>query len=255
MALDGKCPSIYGPMKSRRQGYSLGINLGDTEMKCCTFSCVYCQAGYGRKMDGVPRFPELTDVLRALAKALEEHRNKLDSVTMAGNSEPTAYPKFKELVDAILEMKRSSKSRWIFNCLSNGSELDRAEVREACDRLDEAWIKIDCGTDALFGKLSRPLARIGTVADHVARIAKLRTPRIQTLLWHDSEKERGLTNYTPENLEALLKAYEKIKPHTVHITTVQRATATAGLMPATREELSAFAERARKVAENVLVFP
>ncbi|MBM3245324.1 MAG: radical SAM protein, partial [Candidatus Omnitrophica bacterium] len=34
---------IFGPLKSRRLGSSLGINL--TPFKTCTFDCVYCQLG------------------------------------------------------------------------------------------------------------------------------------------------------------------------------------------------------------------
>ncbi|MBM3255350.1 MAG: radical SAM protein, partial [Candidatus Omnitrophica bacterium] len=34
---------IYGPVKSRRLGLSLGISL--TPYKICSFDCVYCQAG------------------------------------------------------------------------------------------------------------------------------------------------------------------------------------------------------------------
>ncbi|MFZ2357450.1 MAG: radical SAM protein, partial [Candidatus Omnitrophota bacterium] len=34
---------VFGPLKSRRLGNSLGINL--TPHKICSFDCVYCQLG------------------------------------------------------------------------------------------------------------------------------------------------------------------------------------------------------------------
>jgi wyosine [tRNA(Phe)-imidazoG37] synthetase (radical SAM superfamily) len=36
---------IYGPIKSRRLGPSLGINLLPKSYKLCPFTCIYCQYG------------------------------------------------------------------------------------------------------------------------------------------------------------------------------------------------------------------
>ena len=36
---------VYGPWKSRRLGYSLGINLNPSIYKTCNFDCVYCEFG------------------------------------------------------------------------------------------------------------------------------------------------------------------------------------------------------------------
>jgi wyosine [tRNA(Phe)-imidazoG37] synthetase (radical SAM superfamily) len=37
---------IYGPIKSRRLGSSLGINLLPWAYKLCTFNCLYCHYGW-----------------------------------------------------------------------------------------------------------------------------------------------------------------------------------------------------------------
>jgi wyosine [tRNA(Phe)-imidazoG37] synthetase (radical SAM superfamily) len=39
---------IYGPVRSRRLGRSLGINLLPPGMKICTMNCAYCQYGWTR---------------------------------------------------------------------------------------------------------------------------------------------------------------------------------------------------------------
>ena len=36
---------IFGPVKSRRLGISLGINLLPADGKVCTFDCIYCECG------------------------------------------------------------------------------------------------------------------------------------------------------------------------------------------------------------------
>lgn len=36
---------IFGPVRSRRLGLSLGVNLLPTESKLCSFDCIYCPRG------------------------------------------------------------------------------------------------------------------------------------------------------------------------------------------------------------------
>ena len=36
----------FGPIHSRRLGHSLGINLLPTDVKICSFNCLYCECGW-----------------------------------------------------------------------------------------------------------------------------------------------------------------------------------------------------------------
>lgn len=253
MTAEAKCPTVYGPKKSRRQGLSLGLNLGAVDVKCCTWSCVYCQCGFGKKAESLGQYVPRDQILKDLNLALDEHRH-LDSVTMAGNSEPTTYFEFLQLTKDILALREKRNERWIFNCLSNGSELDKPEIRTACELLDETWVKLDCGVDSLFKRLNGPMSRLGTVSDQVRRIQTLSKPRLQTLLWKDSSG-RGLGNDTSENMTALLSHYQVIRPLRIDLTTVQRETAAEGLIPASPAELECFAARVRELNLNIAVFP
>jgi wyosine [tRNA(Phe)-imidazoG37] synthetase (radical SAM superfamily) len=49
MLLSPKPGIIYGPVASRRLGFSLGINLLPPREKPCTFDCVYCQYGFTKR--------------------------------------------------------------------------------------------------------------------------------------------------------------------------------------------------------------
>ncbi|OFZ82831.1 MAG: hypothetical protein A2583_01510 [Bdellovibrionales bacterium RIFOXYD1_FULL_53_11] len=248
------CPHVYGPCKSRRMGLSLGINTGDPEIKCCTWSCVYCQYGYGILSDSTGRHASRAGIIQALVPALEKHPG-IESVTFAGNCEPGTHPELLLLVQDIAFLRSSMDAKWIFNCLSNGSELGRDDVVAAFNILDEAWIKLDCGTQTLMHKLNRPLPRAGCIEGHIANIKKLREPRIQTLLWLDSDKGRGIGNYTRDNLDALLVAYKQIAPVMIHLTTVCRTSATEGLEPVSAHKLEEFALEARQAGLEVAVFP
>ena len=37
---------VFGPVKSRRLGVSLGINLLPGDRKWCSFNCIYCECGW-----------------------------------------------------------------------------------------------------------------------------------------------------------------------------------------------------------------
>ena len=46
--------TIFGPIRSRRLGVSLGVNLTPDDGKICTFDCLYCEAGFNA---GAPEPP------------------------------------------------------------------------------------------------------------------------------------------------------------------------------------------------------
>ncbi len=255
MSANEACPTIYGPVPSRRHGRSLGINLGNPSRKICTWGCLYCQCGHGERRrtepeDGIPA----REVVLSQLKAALMSCGPLDSVTFAGNSEPANHPEFLAIVRDVRKLKYAMRADWVLNCLSNGSELDRPEVVTACDLLDEAWLKLDCATDSLFRRLNRPVAQVGSVDVHLSRIARLKKIRIQTLVWK-SPREQRVENWTEENLESLLGAYSRLQPAEVHLTTISREPAWSQLEPVEAKELERFAEQVRALGIRVSVFP
>ena len=48
MLLDLQADIIYGPVRYRRLGRSLGINILPAERKVCSFDCLYCQYGFSQ---------------------------------------------------------------------------------------------------------------------------------------------------------------------------------------------------------------
>lgn len=250
-----ECPIIYGPVQSRRHGKSLGINLGVSDKKICTWGCLYCQCGLGARRDIEVNDREEVSAIEILARICEATKKyaDLDSITFAGNSEPSAHPEFLELVKDVLKLRSKLKASWTINCLSNGSELDREKVVQACNLLDETWVKLDCATDTLFLRLNRPIARIGGVDDHVNRFKKLSTLYIQTLVWSSPERPI-LSNWIPENQTALLRLYADLRPKKIHLTTLSRAPAISYLKSVPKSELLAFSTQIEKLGLAVEIF-
>jgi wyosine [tRNA(Phe)-imidazoG37] synthetase (radical SAM superfamily) len=79
---------IFGPVKSRRLGISLGINLLPRDGKVCTFDCIYCECGFNAERRTKTPLPTREEVSVALEKKLQKmlEKNILpDVLTFAGN--------------------------------------------------------------------------------------------------------------------------------------------------------------------------
>ena len=247
--------SIYGPVQSRRHGLSLGINVGLTEHKVCTWSCLYCQCGFGERRDYTAEETRISaDDLLLKVRAAAIGNSELAAVTLAGNTEPGTYPEILPFLKGLKRLKLASRSRWKIIVLSNGSELDRDEVVQAFSNADEVWFKLDTGTEEQFHILNRPLPKVGQLRDHLNRLKKIPNLRIQTMIW-ENDKEPKRSNANEENFLGLLACYAELNPIQVNLTTVARDPALPGVIPVSNEVLQAFAERIRKqnITTEVLI--
>ncbi len=81
---------VFGPIRSRRLGSSLGVNLLPSDGKLCNFDCIYCECGWNRdgKVDK-PRLPDADAVRLALEDSLKScsaEGTVIDSITFSGNN-------------------------------------------------------------------------------------------------------------------------------------------------------------------------
>ena len=86
---------IFGPIKSRRLGISLVVNLLPATAKVCSFNCIYCECGFNFT-DPKAHLPSLKELETQLEQTLERmvaDNKKLDSITFAA-TEPTMHPQF-----------------------------------------------------------------------------------------------------------------------------------------------------------------
>ena len=99
--------TIVGPIKSRRLGSSLGVNLLPLKHKICSYDCIYCECGWNKESEFAEiEYVSPAQVRTMLEKRLIELRDEnaiVDSITFAGNGEPTLYPEFPAVVDIVIE--------------------------------------------------------------------------------------------------------------------------------------------------------
>lgn len=237
---------VYGPVRSRRLGASLGVNILPAHRKVCNFNCAYCQYGWTREREnGVapedwPEPAAVADAVRQALRTLEASGAALDHITLAGNGEPTLHPRFAEIVERLRTVRDQQWPAARLAVLSNGGTLDRPAVVAALKRLDDPYVKLDTADPALFKKLNG--ARQGLTAP-TSVLRTLPHLTIQSLFTRD---EAGLIdNTTPAALDAWLQTLIRIRPSRVHVYSLDRAPAWGKLQVVPRAELEAIAKRVR----------
>lgn len=151
---------VFGPIRSRRLGASLGINLLPTDGKLCNFDCIYCECGWNR--DGrtasaqLPTAAQVKEALEARLTECAATGMHIDSITFSGNGEPTLHPDFPEIIDDVLALRDALCPGAAVSVLSNASRLSDEKVCGALRKIDNPILKIDAATDEGVRFINRP---------------------------------------------------------------------------------------------------
>lgn len=238
---------LYGPVRSRRLGLSLGINLLPPGEKLCNFDCVYCQYGWTDtallERAGEPAFPSVDEVLAALDAALPECDAPPAYLTFSGNGEPTLHPRFGEIVDGVTAIRDRMLPAARTAILSNSTRAGEPAVRDALRRLDVRIMKLDAGTAELFGRYNRPAAGIA-FARVVEGLRELGGVTLQSLF---TGGPGG--NGDRRSVEDWLAQVKGIAPLAVQIYTLARGYPSERIAPLGRERLEEI--RAQAAAEGI----
>ncbi len=239
MTIPLQTAAVYGPVRSRRFGVSLGINLLPPRQKVCNFDCVYCQYGRMPSVEGA-MFPTVREVVSEAAARLAEARigrQEFDWMMIAGNGEPTLHPKFPEMVDALVSLRDRMMPSLAIGILSNASTCRQPVVRAALAQLDGRYMKLDAGTEPLFGAVNRPT----DAAEWERSVEGLRAMKDLELqsMFFEGEPQ----NTDPACVDDWIDAVKKIGPNTVQIYTIDRPPADPRVRPASRETLDRIADR------------
>jgi hypothetical protein len=227
---------VNGPVRSRRLGASLGLNLLPPRSKLCTFDCPYCECGFNTAKDPEARWPSPDEVAHALRRALERLPAAPDWITLAGNGEPTMHPRFAVVVDRVLAARAELAPSARVGILTNGLAAAKPAIADALRRLDARMLKLDPGPVERVNGLAYGRERIVQACRALAPVV------IQAMVtagdaW-DGSSDAALAEWLPAVVAAA--------PATVHLYSLDRAPADPSLRKVPRERLDVMAAAIRE---------
>ncbi|MFC2158441.1 radical SAM protein [Acidobacteriota bacterium] len=224
---------IYGPVPSRRLGYSLGVDI--LPFKTCTLSCIYCQLGSVSDRVTVRKdYYDIEELLSQIQSVLDSGR-KIDYFTFSGSGEPTLNSQIGQI---ILKLKQMSAIP--VAVLTNSTTLIQREVRESLLPADLVVPSLDAVTPEIFNRINRPDPSVH-VEDVIQGLISFRQ-EFQGQIWLEIMLIKGV-NDSEKHVDLLKQTITLIKPDRIQLNTVERPPAELTAQPLTQEEM----EKIRKV--------
>lgn len=203
---------IYGPVPSRRLGFSLGVDL--VPYKTCSFDCVYCQLG--RTTDKTVERKEWMptgEVLSQINEALGS-KGRIDYLTFSGSGEPTLHSRIGWLIREVKKITDIPVA-----VLTNGSLLFKEDLREELTAADLVVPSLDAATQETLERVNRPHPSLNR--ENIVQGILQFNREFKGRIWLEIMLVKGI-NDTEEEIEKMIEIVRKMQPDKVHLNTVVR---------------------------------
>jgi wyosine [tRNA(Phe)-imidazoG37] synthetase (radical SAM superfamily) len=204
---------LFGPVKSRRFGVSLGIDLSP-EIKSCNFDCLYCELEKSKPTNKIQKEGTVKEILNEVKSFLSKNPYP-DVITITSNGEPTLYSKLDKLITEINRIKGTSKTL----ILSNASTITKPEIRETLKKFDIVKLSLDSTDQKTFEKVDRPLKNIKV--DEIVKGLKEFRKTYKGMLVIEILVVKHV-NDSEENIKHLAEILKDINPDRVDLGTIDR---------------------------------
>ena len=244
---------VYGPIKSRRLGSSLGRNLSPIYGKLCTFDCIYCECGWNKDGRNDHTLLPYEVISEALEARIREHAEGLDSITFSGNGEPTLHPDFPKIIERTREIRATYCPKVQISVLSNATQLHRAGVKEALASIENPILKIDSALEDIAAIIDRPTGSYSV--EQVKENLKWFNGNfvLQTMFLKGNVEGRMIDCTSPEIAEPWIELAKELHPREVMMYTLDRVPPLSGLEKVEKEKMEQIADRLRSEGIKVIV--
>ena len=244
---------VYGPIRSRRLGVSLGVNLMPTDAKLCSFDCVYCECGWNQPVSH-PQLPTREQVRESLASTLNTLHSAPDVITFSGNGEPTLHPEFLGIIQDTCALRDQYCPNAKISVLSNSTQLFREDVVEALRLCDNRILKLDSAITSTMRLIDKPVNPSLTVEQILERLSLFDGDfTLQTCFLTGEYESQLIDNTTPEELAAWYRAVDYLHPKQVMIYVIDRATPLKTLSKIPLDKMNEIAAPLREKGIDVIV--
>ncbi|TET67406.1 MAG: radical SAM protein [Candidatus Zixiibacteriota bacterium] len=236
---------LYGPVPSRRLGFSLGVDL--VPFKTCSLDCVYCQLGRTTNLTiDRKEYSPTAEIIDELNQYLKSSPS-LDFITFSGSGEPTLHSRLGEMIGLVKE----NYPQYKVAVLTNGTLFCRGEVREEVKRADLLVPSLDAVSEPVFKRLNGPHHGLN-LEEIISGLIQLRN-EFEGEIWLEVFIVPNLNDSETE-LQVLKEAIERINPDKVQLNTLDRPGAESWVVAARKERLEKIASYLPR-AEVIAKFP
>lgn len=248
---------VFGPVKSRRLGVSLGVNLLPVDTKLCNFNCIYCECGWTSTKSGTEKQFQPRELVKKLLgkRLLEMNKNgeKPDVITFAGNGEPTLHPDFAGIIEDTIEIRNKLCPDSRIAVLSNATQLHKQDVITALQKIDDPILKLDSALPSTLNLLNCADCYFD-VKEIINNLMKFEGNFVlQTMFVRGKYKNQIIDNTTENELSAWLEIVKKVKPQKVMIYTIARNTPSTDLQKVGIHDLEKIAKKLESLGINTQV--
>ena len=218
---------IFGPVPSRRLGFSLGVDT--IPFKTCSLNCIYCQLGRTiNKTIQRKEYIAADDILREIEEVLREGK-RIDYITFSGSGEPTLNSEIRRMISRIKELTSIPLA-----ILTNGTLLYRPRIREDLMEADLVIPSLDTVTQEIFEMVNRPhpslkIEKVITGIDSFSQ-------EFNGKVWLEIMVVKGI-NDSLEEIEKAAQVIKQMNLEKIQLNTVVRPPAEEFARPLTREYL------------------
>jgi len=248
---DGKWLYYYETGEKWKEG---SFNKGKKTGKWIT----YFESGWTQKIEGEQfKYPDLNTVVDSLNlnfNRLKNQQTKIDSITFAGNGEPTLYPNFEIVVDEIFKLRNQFLPNAKISLLSNGGTLDKQRIRSSLKKIDNRIFKLDAGSNEMFHIINGTSENI-KIENIVYNLKNLdETVIIQSLFLRGLYKNVLFDNTSAKEVEKWLNYISEIIPEYVMIYPINRQTPLSNIEKISREDLCFIAKKVENLGIKAKVY-
>ena len=238
---------IVGPIRSRRMGLSLGVNLLPTKIKLCNFDCIYCECGLNQPFSNslTPELPTRAQVMEHLAHTLQTMPQKPDAITFAGNGEPTIHPEFAQIIGDVIELRNTHSPQSEVVVLTNATQLHKPQILSALQKVDRCMFKLDSAIAQTIAAVNQP-ANMDFLNNFISNVSLFKGKKIiQTMFLRGVVGGTIIDNTTNAEIAALIEVYKQVQVDEVFVYAIQRETPVP-LETVSKGELTEIAKRVRE---------
>jgi wyosine [tRNA(Phe)-imidazoG37] synthetase (radical SAM superfamily) len=234
----------YGPVPSRRLGFSLGIDI--MPFKTCSHNCIYCQLGKTTGMTLLRReYTPVHEILSEIEETLKR-KKQIDFLTFSGSGEPTLHKGIGYLINELKHLTNIPIA-----VLTNGSLLHIPEVRDDLKNADLVIPTLCTADEAVFRKIHRGHKNIdlAKLIEGYISFRKIFNGKI----WLEVMLIKGI-NDKPEQVQKLKAVIDRIGPDKIQLNTVVRPPSEAYAGPVTMEVMNELREILGEKCEIIVDF-